>query len=238
MMDNSIVFKVAEAILKLTISSDSVTVDAIAEKSVISRDLVLRIASMLLEEDLRSFEISVSEGRRLKVIMNAARHGIPLDSLARYLSWRDFESLSSSILSKLGFSVITNMKVKVKRRRTEIDVFAVKENDALVIDCKRWNAILSGKNLSSIVQKHIQRSSLLADYIESILESGSFHVRLFPIILTLYEPKRRIELGTAIVPVSMLLSFIKEFPEIKYQILSIRRSYGKPLDEFVKLYLA
>lgn len=236
MMTKDILLRIAESLLKLTREDAHTTIDMLADSCLVSKEVAKFTVSMLLGHELTSSTVTIKNDERLMVVVNAMRHGIPGEVLARYLSWKDFETLSSSILSSFGFEVFTNFRVFYRGKRFEVDILAAKENDVLLIDCKRWNATLSGKNLSSIIERHLSRALLLANRLEEALGHGELQINIFPIILTLYESRKRLENDVPVVPVSLLASFLERFPEVKYQILRIKKSVRRSLDDFFKTY--
>lgn len=216
--------------LKLTSHGGRTTVDALAEHSMVSRDVALEVVSRLLGEGFDVDCIEVAGDVRLSIVLECLKDGAPAETLARHVSWKDFEALSAKILGEYGFSVLTNVRLRLLKKRFEVDVMAGKDSTLLVFDCKRWSSILSGKRLSYILEGQVARCRMLAEYILSVLGSGGVAVEIIPVVLTLYGSSKQVENGVAIVPINLLGSFVERLPEIKYDLGRINVKLGSALD--------
>lgn len=81
---------------------------------------------------------------------------------------------------------------------------------------------MSGKRLSLIVESHIKRYQMFAQYLLSMFGKEEVTVEIVPAILTLYGSSKRVESSVAIVPVEFLGNFIEKLPEIKYDLERIK----------------
>jgi len=225
-----IVTKVAESLLKLTLKGDKTTIDALAAYSMVSRDVAYEVVARLLGKGFDANAVEVADDVKLTVVLKCIKNGAPAEILARYLSWKNFETLSAKVLRECGFNVLTNLRLQFLRKRCEIDVLAARDTNVLLLDCKRWNAVLSGKRLSLVSENQIRRARMFSEYLLSILGKGGILVEIIPAILTLYGSSKRIEGGVAIIPVDLLGSFVEKLPEIKYNLERIKVRVSSTLD--------
>lgn len=229
-----IIARVVENLLKLTSHGNSITINALAEHSLVSKDLALKIISVLFDKDINANDIKVAGDVRLSIILKCIKNGIPAEVLARYVSWKDFEILSAKVLSECGFNVLTNLRLNLAKKKCEVDVLAVRSPTILLIDCKKWNAILSGKRLSSIVESHMRRTQIFTEYLLNTFGKGEITVEIIPVVLALYGSNKWIESGMAIVPIDLLGNFVERLPEIKYDLERIKTKIGSTLDNVIR----
>ncbi|MEM1666734.1 MAG: nuclease-related domain-containing protein [Nitrososphaerota archaeon] len=229
-----IVTRIVENLLKLTSHGNKITIDVLAEHSVVSRDVAFKIVSRLLGKDFNVNCVEVTGDTRLSIILKCIRDYAPAEVLARHVSWKDFEVLSAKVLNEYGFNVLTNVRLRLSKKKCELDVLAVRSPTVLLLDCKKWNAVLSGKRLTSIVESHMRRGRMLAEYLLNMLGKGETTVEIVPAVLTLYGSNKRVENGVAIVPVGLLGNFIEKLPEIKYDLECIRVKVGSALDYVIR----
>jgi len=141
----------------------------------------------------------------LKFLENALSSGCPLEYLVEALTWKEFEDLCSQIVSNFSFEIKKNYRFKLKNKRYEIDILAIKGNTILSIDCKQWSR---HSNLSSAAQKHEKKSFMLKKYLkkkESII---------IPVIIV-YKDTNVSRIGdTFIVPLFKLKNFLNEISQI------------------------
>ncbi len=153
------------------------------------------VSKNVLEEVLKNInlkinqEISINEIEKLSIAFEALASGVNIEELVKFLNWKDFEKFSSKILNIYGYDVIKNFRIKENKKRTEIDILAIKENLILLFDCKRWSKPLIGKNLEIASKKQYFRAKILEKLLEKIYNKGSIKIIILPIILSLYETK-------------------------------------------------
>ncbi|MEM2910360.1 MAG: hypothetical protein QXO01_04780 [Nitrososphaerota archaeon] len=229
-----IVTRVVENLLKLTSHGDITTIDVLAEHSMVSRDVAFEVVSRLLGKGFNVNDVEVTGDVRLSIVLECIRDGAPAEILARHVSWKDFEAFSARVLSEYGFNVLTNLRLRVSRKRSEVDVLAAKSPIVLLLDCKRWGAVLSGKRLSCISESQMRRARMFAEYLSNMLGKGEKTVEIIPVILTLYGSSKQVESGVAIVPVGLLGNFVEKLPEIKYDLERIKAKVGSALDALFK----
>ena len=132
--------------------------------------------------------------------------------------WKDFESIVSDIFRENGFAVRNNFRFKTERR-WEIDLVAVRGNDVLCVDCKRWS---DGRektwSLSKAAKEQSQRTKEFNKFIKSNMiarvmmkiPEGNFT----SMVATLHEENVLKEGGTFVVPLRKLNTFLVEFDNI------------------------
>jgi Holliday junction resolvase-like predicted endonuclease len=225
-----IVTKVAENLLKLTLQGNRTTIDTLAAYSTVSRGVAYEVVARLLDKDFDANNVEVADDVKLTVVLKCIRNGAPAEILARYLSWKNFEALSAKVLREYGFDVLTNLRLQFLRKRCEIDVLAARDTNVLLLDCKRWNAILSGKRLSLVSESQMRRARMFSEYLSSTLGEGEIVIEIIPAILTLYGSSKWVESGVAVVPIEFLGSFVEKLPEVKYNLKRIKVRVSSTLD--------
>lgn len=179
--------KILLNILKLIKNGNKIVFKELMEYSNVSKDVLEKV---LISINLNpNEEILINEDRKLSIALEAIALGANMEELARFLNWKDFENFSSKILNKYGYDIIKNFKIKINKKRIEIDILAIKENLILLFDCKRWNKPLIGKILENASKKQYFRAKILGELLEKIYKNGSIIINILPIILSLYETK-------------------------------------------------
>jgi len=181
--------RILEAVLKISTSNKPISIIEISQISLTSMDETRRILGLLeIEEDA-----VLCENERVRAILNALRLGVDASSLARYLDWREFERLATSLLSEAGYEAEWNVRLSYSGRRIQVDVLAYNGSILLVMDCKRWNRSLTPSAELRIREGQEKRLLLLKSLIEhSFGQENSKIVYLIPATLSLYRPSKLI----------------------------------------------
>ncbi|MDJ0269587.1 MAG: restriction endonuclease [Aigarchaeota archaeon] len=201
-MNQRIISEVLVAVLQLSKNGATPTPNAIAELAGVGRELVTEAIRMYVP----NLEI-LSPDTRVELMLEAVKLGYEPERVARYLDWREMEAYTAKIVEKIGYKPLRNVRFKRLGKRFEVDVLAVKEYGAIVLDCKRWKNRLVGKTLRSVVERHKARTEALVSLLENAL-TGRNMVSFLPTILTLYEPETRMAEGCYIVPIHTFMSFL------------------------------
>jgi len=149
----------------------------------------------------------------VELALIAIVNGADPEYVSRYITWRDFETLVAKELSELGFEIYKNIRLKIPKS-LEIDVLAINtiSNFCLVIDCKHWLPGYSKiRKLMSAAHRHIERTLRLADACEWLVTQYGIIRKckyFIPVLVTLTDPKVRILLNCAIIPIALLRSFV------------------------------
>lgn len=162
-----------------------------------------KILDFFLKNDIgtKSNDIYFFEdGDKLKAGKLLIEYGFPLDEIAIWLDWRDFEGLTAEILNAKNFAIIKNLILT--KPRMEIDVIGIRLGIAMLIDCKHWKRY-SNSSLSEAVKKQVQRTK---HYLSKT--PGAIGV---PVIVTLYQDRVSFIDRVPIVPIFQFSSFVDEF---------------------------
>jgi Holliday junction resolvase-like predicted endonuclease len=207
------------ALLKLTSEKSTFNVKQLAENSLLTFAEASNFLQELTSKNLVSIKdgiFEVSPTQRMLLAVESVRFGVSPCNACKYLSWREFEQAVERILKLNGYCSILHLKIKVKGKLSEIDIFALKGYLALAIDCKNWKRPLKNSNIKKIVKKQLERVESLqtAENIKilkvKVGRISSLKITVIPVIVTLFEATYKIYEGTPIVPVSKLASFLHE----------------------------
>jgi hypothetical protein len=168
-----------------------------------------------------------SKADRLRVALLALQTGNDIETISRYLSWRDFEAFASDLFNLEGY--VTERDLRFSKPRMQIDVVGFDYNSQLAIaaDCKHWKR----NNLSSIssyARRQADRTSKLLVHKRKISHA-------IPIVLTLHAMDIRFIDGIPLVPVAEFNSFIKEVPLFLSEIKVISRTKSADQKRTVRL---
>lgn len=181
--------RVLEVVLKLSASNIPINVEKISHLSLISRDEIRRILSLLEVEE----GAILSENEKVKAILSALKLGVDTSMLARHLDWREFEKLTTALLSEAGYEAEWNVKLAHERGRIQVDVLAYSGNLLLVIDCKRWNRSLTPSIEKMMRERQEKRMLFLRNIIEHAFHGEDLETAyLIPLTLSLYSPSKPI----------------------------------------------
>jgi hypothetical protein len=125
--------------------------------------------------------------------------GEEIENVSKCLSWRDFESLCSSVLRARGFVVKQN--VMLKRPRAQIDVVAISEGFSLAIDCKHWKKSAGYSGLVGIMEAQKSRARRLRASLDGLGPVAS-------LVLVLVDSGARFVAGGAVVPIFAFGDFL------------------------------
>lgn len=122
-----------------------------------------------------------------------------IEHISTYLSWKDFEKLTSELLTSFGYQTRTN--VRLAKPRMEVDVVGTGlDGFTIAVDCKHWKR----NNLSSIsvfCEKQAARAKRLIEHDKSISQ-------VVPVVLTLHAESVRFVHGVPLVPILKFRSFL------------------------------
>lgn len=169
---------------------------------ILSRSVARTVINFLKANDIGSFTkntIKFSGTDRIYAALAALQMSSDIEQISRYLSWKDFEKLSSEVLASFGYRTRTNFRLS--NPRIEIDVVGTSEDGfTLAIDCKHWKR----SNLSSIsifTQKQAARS-------EQLIRHDMTLTAVVPVLLTLHSESVYFVDKVPVVPIHRFRSFI------------------------------
>lgn len=145
--------------------------------------------------------ISFSASDKIYTALLAIHLGADIEQVSTYLSWRDFERLTSELLTTFGYRTRTN--VRLVKPRMEVDVVGTASDGfTLAIDCKHWKR----NNLSSIsiyCEKQASRAKRL-------IENDKRIAQVVPVVLTLHAESVRFINAVPLVPIVKFRSFLTD----------------------------
>jgi hypothetical protein len=133
--------------------------------------------------------------------------GEDAQGIAKELTWGEFEDFCAEILRVSGFRVTRN--IILKKPRMQIDIIAESPELVLSIDCKHWKKSAGGAVLQRFAASQVSRTVALR------LKMKTDDVPIASLILTLTEETPRFVGGVAVVPLSLLRSFLNSFYEVR-----------------------
>ena len=227
-----IVGKILEAILKLTAERDEINSQEIAEHSLTSESMVKEVLDKFDLRDRMSFE------QRVKVALEAIRLGVDGERISRYLDWREFEGLAAEAFTEIGYEVYGDLRFKYGGRGHQIDLLAYNGILMLLVDCKHWRKPPSPSEEERMIVEQERRLIDLRDAL-SLLWRGSGELKeitLIPVILTIYEPRKKLLQGHIFMSVGKLIGALeyleRSYYELRSEVIKVPRALG--LNELVK----
>lgn len=148
---------------------------------------------------------------KLEEIEEKLKSGERLEEILKKEGWRDFEDITSSILSENGFLTIKGFRFSYNKKRYEIDVIALEKPRAILIDCKHWKARYGKKSaLRKAALLHYQKC---LDFSRSEMWIADLRkwdkIIIIPALVTLYEEEVKEEEKVLIVPLFKIVSFLE-----------------------------
>lgn len=187
-----------------------------AASGIASRSVARSVLDFVLAKGIGTMSSGTATfcGRdRLELAAIALQAGCDLEQVSQHLSWKDFESLASEVLSSLGYATRTN--VRFTKPRMEIDVLGVDSGFALSVDCKHW----SKSNLSSISNFCLKQAART----EELLKRDASISRAVPAVMTLHAERVRFVNGMPVVPVLQFRSFAMDAKGLAEEMLVLRQ---------------
>ena len=210
--------KILISILRLTQEKNRFLMKNLVEETLISKNLIKKHLQTFLEKGLLNKSgkfFTISSTQKFMVVVEALKHGIPIDVLSKYLTWKDFEYTVQNILENLGYDTLIHQRLKFNGKTYEVDVVAFYGEIVLCIDCKHWKHRLKGKILQHIVENHLVKTNILLKNIKKIGEKAGKKIvnkpKILPMIICLTETQPKIFNGVPVVPILKLKSFLEGF---------------------------
>ncbi len=143
----------------------------------------------------------------LEKIRKQIKSGRSIEDVLKKVDWKDFEKTVGEIFSQHNFKVKRNLRFKTKKRY-EIDIFASKRNFAICVDCKQWE---QGRYKASAVKNSIKKQ---IERIEELKTHMKEVIKIYPMIITLFDEDIIKENNVFVVPVWKLNSFLLEIENV------------------------
>lgn len=156
------------------------------------------------EDTLRHLEAEfdlyhISGGQKVMRALAACRLGVPPESVAKFLDWREFERFCASLLRARGYSVTEN--ITLTKPRVQIDILARTRSLALLVDCKHWRHGMGTAALVRAASAQAERAKVIRERMRDLEP-------LAVVLLILSNEQARFVEGAAIVPIYTLGSFL------------------------------
>ncbi len=193
------------------------------------RDLIHKILwDLALKKPLNKHDLEIlgiAQDNPALIISVALQNGLQLNEILEILTWRNFELIIAGIYELNNFHTIRNFHFATKTTKNEIDIIAVKDQWAHIIECKHWLKTRISSNITHIVEHHISRIMLFKDIAQKALLpliSNKQEIILIPVIII--PPKDVPELisGVPIVTLYKLQDFINRFEDYIDEIRHIK----------------
>jgi len=227
-----IVGKILETILKLTAERDEVDSQEIAEHTLTSESIVNEVLDKFNLRNRIGFE------QRVKVALEAIRFGVDGERISRYLDWREFEGLAAEAFTEIGYEVYGDLRFKYGDRRHQIDLLAYNGILMLLVDCKHWRKPPSPSEEERMIVEQERRLMDLRDALSLLWRSSGElkEITLIPVILTIYEPRKKLLQGHMFISVGKLIGALeyleRSYYELRSEVIKVPRDLS--LNELVK----
>ncbi len=206
------------SLLKLTKERSVLTEDVEKDSrtpSATSWNLLLKLQNEGLIY-LKTNNIEVDSGMRLKLAVKAATLGADMEHISHLLSWQEFEEIAAFALKTHGFNVVNNLHFKNESRKYEIDVIGCRKPLVICVDCKHWQHSIAPSSLRKIVDAQIERARVLSDSLPNKklkLECTKWQdAKFIPAILSLLPSSFKFYYNVPIVPIFQMQNFLIQLP--------------------------
>lgn len=206
--------KILETILRLTMEKDEVNPREIAEHSLISESKVSEVLNEFNLRDKIDFE------RRVELALEAIKLGVDGERISRYLDWREFEKLAAEAFMEIGYEAYRDLRFKYEKRRHQIDLLAYNGILMLLVDCKHWKKSPSPSEEERMIMEQERRLIDLRDSLNDLWKASRElrEIKLIPMILTIYEPKKRLFQGHMFISVGKLRGGLEYLERSYYEL--------------------
>lgn len=160
------------------------------------------------------------EVHRICLLTKLLEKGVPMEMIIHYSEWSDFEELASEIFKSLGYYVFKNVRFSYCGKRWEIDIVSVKDDLAIIVDCKRWKRV-NGSRLSilyNVAENHLERTRNFVKVLEEVLKHPIVTTvsYVIPLIVVFYDQDLLLTPNKIpIIPISFLKEFLKNLDYYK-----------------------
>ena len=197
-MNPSLVLKAIPAINKGNLSIDEFVI-----ASGLGRNIAMDLVKFLVKNEIGHFDSNKIEfdlSDKMRAAMLAIQEGADVEDISQLLNWKDFELLAAGVLDASGY--VTQHGFRLKKPRIEIDVVGIKDDMALLIDCKHWKRS-SPSVLERFAMMQVERT-------KAFLSANNTVRYAVPIILTLHSESTVFANNVPVVPITKFRSFLNE----------------------------
>ena len=186
------------------INEGNVSFDDFALATGLGRKTSTELVRLLSRNEIGSVEsdsINFDQFDKIRTAMLAIRMGVDVEDLSKMLNWKDFELLAANILDASGY--VAHHGFRLKKPRMEIDVVGIKDEMALLIDCKHWKRS-SPSEMARFASMQVKRA-------EAFVRAKQGQIRFaVPAILTLHLESITFADDVPVIPIIKLTSFLNE----------------------------
>jgi len=188
----------------------------------------LALKRPLIRNELEA--LGITEDNPALIVSAALQNGLQLDEILRILTWRNFELIVAGIYELNGFHTIRNFHFTTRNGKNEIDIIAIKNQYAHIVECKHWLKTRVTSNITRIVEHHLTRTTHFKDIAQRVftrLVLNKPEIILIPVIIVPPKNIPEIVSGVPIVTLYKLQDFINRFEEYIDEIKHIKVTFSK-----------
>ena len=153
--------------------------------------------------------------QRAQMVIYGAKQGIDFETIIKYLTWQEFELLTTMIGDEFGFYAAKGLNFSTVERKYQIDVILRNNPYVLLIDCKHFGGTGKQSVLREAAQEQITRISALSQEFPKLknkLQVRTWKQVIFlPLIITWLDDAIFFHDKVPIIPFSKLRSFFQHF---------------------------
>lgn len=174
--------------------------------------------------------LGITEDNPALIVSAALQNGLQLNEILEILTWRNFELIVAGIYELNSFHTIRNFHFTTRNGKNEIDIIAVKNQYAHIVECKYWLRTRIISNITHIVEHHLTRTIYFKDIAQKAFAQLTLNkpeIILIPVIIIPSKNVPEIISGVPIVTLYKLQDFINRFEEYLDEIKHIRITFPK-----------
>jgi len=205
-------------ILRLTVDKSKVEIKEFKERLPLPFSIVKNILKDLDRGGLITFtddNFTVTCEQRVTAAVKAVSLGLDIETVCAYLTWAEFENISTLAFVENGFDTKQHLRFKYSGKRWEVDIIAWRGKIAVAVDCKHWKRNWRMSYIRKIVETHLERTRSLAEALP--LKGLKYDLNriefVVPTIISLVPGPLKFYLDVPIVPVLQLGDFISSLTE-------------------------
>jgi len=144
-----------------------------------------------------------------------------LESEVSGMNWKEFELLAEKAFLAFGWETIRNYRFKMPRM--EVDLIAIKHDNAFCVDCKHWRRTVGEATMLRLASQQIKRTQRVLDEMFNL-------TRAMPMLLTRYDEQLFVLPNRVpVVPIARLQGFLQEWEGYLDRIYACKlpRPYGR-----------
>lgn len=175
----------------------------------------LALKRPLNQNDLEVLGLTHEDNPAL-IVSTALRNGFQLNEILEILTWQNFELIVAGIYELNNFSTIRNLHFTSENKRNEIDVIAIRDKYAHIIECKHWIKSRISSNISRIANNHLSKTLLFKNVAQKILAPLILNKPVIILIPVIVIPPKSVPeyiSGIPIVTLYQLQDFINKFED-------------------------